>query len=66
MFPNLEVAHLIKQGSNQAPLLTHYKEDSRVIKKSFRFHNFWVEYETFWEVVRQNWSGNFGPDSMIM
>ena len=59
-FPNLEVAHLIKQGSNHAPLLTHYKEGSRVTK------NFWVEHKTFWEVVRQNWSRNFGPDRMVI
>lgn len=65
MFPNLEVEHLIKQGSNHAPLLTNYKEDSRVTKKYFRFHNFWVEHETFWEVVRRNWSGNFGPDPIF-
>ncbi|KAG5579489.1 hypothetical protein H5410_050116 [Solanum commersonii] len=30
--------------------------------KSFRFLNFWIEQESFQEVVRQNWSGNFGTD----
>ncbi|XP_059277620.1 uncharacterized protein LOC132031700 [Lycium ferocissimum] len=58
-FPNLEVEHLIKQGSDHAPLLINYKEDSGNIKKSFRFLNFWVENDTFLDVVKQNWVGNF-------
>lgn len=66
IFPNLQVEHLIKQGSDHAPLLIDYKMDSRIIKKSFRFLNFWIEQESFLEVVRQNWSGNFGTDPFFI
>ncbi|XP_059310080.1 uncharacterized protein LOC132061248 [Lycium ferocissimum] len=61
-YPNLEVEHLIKQGSDHSPLLISLKQDSRPIKKSFRFLNFWVEHETFQEVVKNNWIANFSAD----
>ncbi|XP_060200616.1 uncharacterized protein LOC132628879 [Lycium barbarum] len=57
LYPNCEVEHLIKQESDHSPLLITCKEDSRAIKKSFRFLNFWTEHPSFLDVVRNNWTG---------
>lgn len=62
MFPNIEVEDLIKQGSDHTPLLISYKEDGKIVKKPFKFLNFWVEQESLLKVVKQYWSGDFGPD----
>ncbi|XP_060211633.1 uncharacterized protein LOC132639172 [Lycium barbarum] len=61
-FPNLEVEHLIKQGSNHSPLLVNMRADSRPIRKSFRFLNFWVEHESFLDVIKENWVESYGSD----
>ncbi|XP_060190319.1 uncharacterized protein LOC132619425 [Lycium barbarum] len=61
-FPNVEVAHLIKQGSDHSHLLVNMRADSRPIRKSFRFLNFWVEHESFLDVVKENWVESYGSD----
>ncbi|XP_060195363.1 uncharacterized protein LOC132624632 [Lycium barbarum] len=61
-FPNLEVEHLIKQGSDHSPLLVNMRADSRPIRKSFRFLNFWVEHESFLDVIKENWVESYGSD----
>ncbi|XP_060212295.1 uncharacterized protein LOC132639929 [Lycium barbarum] len=35
------------------------KADSKVIKNSFRFLNFWVEHESFQNVVKENWEESY-------
>ncbi|XP_060177978.1 uncharacterized protein LOC132607915 [Lycium barbarum] len=62
MYPNFEVEHLIKQGSDHSPLMITCSEDRRIIKKIFRLLNFWVEHPTFVEMVRSNWSGYHGSN----
>ncbi|XP_060182863.1 uncharacterized protein LOC132612790 [Lycium barbarum] len=61
-FPNLEVEHLIKQGSDHSPLLVNMRADSRPIRKSFRFLNFWVEHESFLDVIKENWVESYGSN----
>ncbi|XP_060183360.1 uncharacterized protein LOC132613364 [Lycium barbarum] len=61
-FPNFEVEHLIKQGSDHSPLLLTFKADTRVIKKPFRFLNFWIEQESFLETVKVNWEEQYCYD----
>lgn len=54
--PNIKVEHLIKKGSDHSPMLLTCKVDSRVIKETFRFLNFWIEHPTFGDVVKDNWT----------
>ncbi|KAK4713860.1 hypothetical protein R3W88_019767 [Solanum pinnatisectum] len=54
MHPNFEVEHLIKQGSDHSPLLLTYKTKTRIIKKPFRFLNFWTDHESIEETVITN------------
>ncbi|XP_060202706.1 uncharacterized protein LOC132631120 [Lycium barbarum] len=61
-FPNLEVEHLIKQGSDHSPLLVNMRADSKPIRKSFRFLNFWEEHESFLDVIKENWVESYGSD----
>ncbi|XP_060170934.1 uncharacterized protein LOC132601901 [Lycium barbarum] len=61
-FPNLEVEHLIKQGSDHSPLLVNMRAYSRPIRKSFRFLNFWVEHKSFLDVIKENWVESYGSD----
>ncbi|XP_060201100.1 uncharacterized protein LOC132629763 [Lycium barbarum] len=62
LYPNIEVEHLIKQGLDHSPLLINCKEDNTIIKKSFRFLNFWIEHPAFMDMVKDNWSGFHGSD----
>ncbi|XP_060210297.1 uncharacterized protein LOC132637182 [Lycium barbarum] len=38
------------------------RADSRPIRKSFRFLNFWVKHESFLDVVKENWVESYGSD----
>ncbi|XP_060210427.1 uncharacterized protein LOC132637337 [Lycium barbarum] len=38
------------------------RADSRPIRKSFRFLNFWVEHESFLDVMKENWVESYGLD----
>lgn len=40
LFPNLEVEHLIKQGSYHSPLVISIRTETRPIQKAFRVLNF--------------------------
>ncbi|XP_060200867.1 uncharacterized protein LOC132629156 [Lycium barbarum] len=65
IFPQIEVEHLSKTGSDHAPLIVSLGEDAVICIKPFRFLNFWVQHETFKEVVAQNWITHF-VDSPFM
>nr|XP_009787216.1 PREDICTED: uncharacterized protein LOC104235200 [Nicotiana sylvestris] len=66
MFPTIEVKHLIKIGSDHAPLLMTYREQTTNFVKPFRFLNFWTKHATFMDVVRQNWEVDFIRDPFFM
>jgi len=54
-FNHTEVEHLSRTGSDHAPMLLNCEEHVVNICKPFKFLNFWVEHESFKQVVRQNW-----------
>lgn len=45
LFPSYEVQHLLRQGSNHAPLHLQCNTDEEVIIKPFRFLNFWTNHQ---------------------
>ncbi|XP_059290702.1 uncharacterized protein LOC132044231 [Lycium ferocissimum] len=55
----IEVNHLIRNGSDHAPLLISYSGSTIPIKKPFKFLNFWVKNETFLDLVRTHYTTNF-------
>lgn len=66
LFPTIEVEHLIRTGSDHAPLLMSCGEEAVKFVKPFKFLNFWANHETFMEVVRKNWLADFIGDPFLM
>ncbi|XP_019253806.1 PREDICTED: uncharacterized protein LOC109232489 [Nicotiana attenuata] len=65
-FKGIEVEHLSKIGSDHSPMQLKCDIEAPIIKKPFRFLNFWVENESFKEVVRENWKANFSASPYIL
>ncbi|XP_075087665.1 uncharacterized protein LOC142169668 [Nicotiana tabacum] len=66
MLPTIEVEHLIRTGSDHAPLLITGETNAANFARPFRFLNFWTKHETFMEVVKQNWHADFIGDPFLM
>ncbi|XP_070031030.1 uncharacterized protein [Nicotiana tomentosiformis] len=66
MLPTIEVEHLIRTGSDHAPLLMTCGEQTTNFVKPFRFLNFWTKHATFMDVVRQNFEADFIWDPFLM
>nr|XP_016494758.1 PREDICTED: uncharacterized protein LOC107813948 [Nicotiana tabacum] len=66
MLPTIEVEHLIRSGSDHAPLLMTCGVQTTNFVKTFRFLNFWTKHATFMDVVRQNWEADFIGDQFLM
>ncbi|XP_075098809.1 uncharacterized protein LOC142175728 [Nicotiana tabacum] len=66
MLPTIEVEHLIRTGSDHAPLLMTCRVQTTNFVKPFRFLNFWTKHATFMDVVRQNWEADFIGDPFFM
>ncbi|XP_075101861.1 uncharacterized protein LOC142177287 [Nicotiana tabacum] len=66
MLPTIEVEHLIRTGSDHAPLLMTCGVQTTNFVKPLRFLNFWTKHATFMDVVRQNWEANFIGDPFFM
>ncbi|XP_075103639.1 uncharacterized protein LOC142178213 [Nicotiana tabacum] len=66
MLPTIEVEHLIRTGSDHAPLLMTCGVQTTNFVKPFRFLNFWTKHATFMDVVRQNWEAGFIGDPFLM
>ncbi|XP_019230803.1 PREDICTED: uncharacterized protein LOC109211692 [Nicotiana attenuata] len=66
MLPTIEVEHLIRTGSDHAPLLMTCGEQTTNFVKPFRVLNFWTKHATFMDVVRQNWEADFIGDPFWM
>lgn len=66
MLPTIEVEHLIRTGSDHAPLLMTCGVQTTNFVKPFRFLNFWTKHATFMDVVRQNWEADFIGDQFLM
>lgn len=58
-FPLIESEHLIRQGSDHAPVQVCCNSVCQRITKSFRFLNFWCKHKKFMEIVQKNWVVNF-------
>lgn len=65
LFPNLEVEHLTKQGSDLSPLILTTKSEDRPNRKTFRFLIFWVEHETLQKLVEDNWQEVHSSDLLF-
>ncbi|XP_075076572.1 uncharacterized protein LOC107832616 [Nicotiana tabacum] len=50
MLPTIEVEHLIRTGSDHAPLLMTCGEQTTNFVKPFRFLNFWTKHATFMDM----------------
>lgn len=57
-FPS-EVQHLIRQGSDHAPLHVICNTEKEHAIKPFRFLNFWTKHPQFNEIIQQNWMIDF-------
>ncbi|XP_075100498.1 uncharacterized protein LOC142176491 [Nicotiana tabacum] len=65
-FPGIEVQHLSKTGSDHSPMYLKCDIDTPPIKNPFKFLNFWVEHETFKDVVKENWTADFSANPYIL
>ncbi|XP_049381157.1 uncharacterized protein LOC125845653 [Solanum stenotomum] len=54
LYPSSEVHHLVRQGSNHAPLHMRYSTTEESHIRPFRFLHFWTKHRGFEEVVRQH------------
>ncbi|XP_059315426.1 uncharacterized protein LOC132066044 [Lycium ferocissimum] len=54
IMPSTAVTHLIRHGSDHAPLHLECNSNAHHIVKSFKFLNFWTNHHTFMEVVKEN------------
>ncbi|XP_075103465.1 uncharacterized protein LOC142178046 [Nicotiana tabacum] len=66
MLPTIEVEHIIRTGSDHAPLLMTCGEKIANFVKPFKFLNFWTKHDTFIDAVRQNWEVDFIGDPFLM
>lgn len=55
IYPNINVKHLIKKGSDHSPLEVQCSQNLGVIHKPFKFLNFWVKHEDFMKIVKEHW-----------
>lgn len=61
-FPNSEIQHLIREGSDHCPLLLSCNSNQESVTKTFRFLNFWVRHENFYNVVKNDWEADMQGD----
>ncbi|WMV09687.1 hypothetical protein MTR67_003072 [Solanum verrucosum] len=54
-----KVEHLVRSGSDHAPLALYLDTTREEVIKSFRFLNFWVKEESFLEVIQNHWIADF-------
>ncbi|KAH0695122.1 hypothetical protein KY290_021422 [Solanum tuberosum] len=66
LYPTSEVHHLVRQGSDHAPLHVVYNTIEQPIIKPFRFLNFWTKHKGFKEVVQQHWKSDRHGSPFIM
>lgn len=59
LFPTPKVHHLVRQGSDHAPLHLICNTDEPVNIKPFKFLNFWTKHMQFLEIVKDNGKVDF-------
>ncbi|KAH0714422.1 hypothetical protein KY284_007327 [Solanum tuberosum] len=65
VFPSSEVHHLIRQGSDHAPLHMICNSEEEITVKPFRFLNFWRHHKNFKKIVEENWKMDFVGNPFI-
>lgn len=55
LMPESEVHHLIRIGSDHAPLYVMCNTSQEKIVRPFKFLNFWTKYQDFKKIVEENW-----------
>ncbi|XP_019259967.1 PREDICTED: uncharacterized protein LOC109237999 [Nicotiana attenuata] len=65
-FPGIEVTHLSKIGSDHSPMQLKCDIEAAPVKKPFRFLNFWVEHQSFKDVVKENWQADFCASPFVL
>ncbi|WMV41297.1 hypothetical protein MTR67_034682 [Solanum verrucosum] len=65
LFPSSEVQHLIRQGSDHAPLHMICNSEEEPAIRPFRFLNFWSKHKQFKKIVVDNWRVDFTGTSFI-
>ncbi|XP_060210603.1 uncharacterized protein LOC132637549 [Lycium barbarum] len=61
----MSMEHLSRTGSDHVPLLLLASDQSQEYHKHFRFLKFWLEHETFMQIVEQHWKTEYVGDSFI-
>ncbi|KAH0693029.1 hypothetical protein KY290_021200 [Solanum tuberosum] len=62
LMPSSKVQHLIRQGSDHAPLLVECNLADMNVIKPFKFFNFWTKHPEYLEVVKEAWQIDFVGD----
>ncbi|KAH0761343.1 hypothetical protein KY290_017416 [Solanum tuberosum] len=58
-FPSSEIHHLVRRGSDHAPLHVVCNSEEEINIKPFKFLNFWSKHPNFTKVVEDNWKIDF-------
>ncbi|XP_060202481.1 uncharacterized protein LOC132630915 [Lycium barbarum] len=64
-FGQLEVQYLSRIGSDHAPLLVSCGDQVQMFVKPFRFLKFWVEHDSFLDLVKQQWETTLTYDVFL-
>ncbi|KAH0692608.1 hypothetical protein KY285_019705 [Solanum tuberosum] len=56
LLPESEVHHLIRHGSDHAPLHVLCNSNQDLIVKPFKFLNFWIKHSSFKKIVEDSWT----------
>ncbi|KAG5596548.1 hypothetical protein H5410_037780 [Solanum commersonii] len=59
MLPTSEVHHLVRQGSDHAPLHVICNSKEEVTSKPLKFLNFWTRHPQFQQLIENNWRIDF-------
>ncbi|XP_059301845.1 uncharacterized protein LOC132053756 [Lycium ferocissimum] len=59
IMPSISGSHLIRHGSDHAPLHLECNCTDIPIGKPFKFLNFWTKHQSFMEVVKLHWKADF-------
>ncbi|XP_060183256.1 uncharacterized protein LOC132613237 [Lycium barbarum] len=59
VMPSTSVSHLIRHGSDHAPLHLECNSNVIPIREPFKFLNFWTKHQSFMEVVKLHWKADF-------
>ncbi|KAG5629570.1 hypothetical protein H5410_001287 [Solanum commersonii] len=63
--PTSAVQHLVRQGSDHAPLHLVCNSEEELVVKPFKFLNFWTKYLDFKKVIEENWKIDFVGNPFI-